>query len=85
MKATRVFQLTVLVLVVVSAVQVGWWLLDRHAQTHEKVRAARTAYAEQISAAQALPRCRHQPAARAAAAAADIVADGHPTLAPQVR
>src|ERR1700686_3868002 len=54
MKATRVFQLTVLVLVVVSAVQVGWWLLDQHAYTIEKVRAARAAYAEQTAAAQAL-------------------------------
>jgi len=54
MKATRVFQLTALALVVVSVVQVGWWLLDRHAQTHEKVRAARAAYAEQTAAAQAL-------------------------------
>ena len=31
MKAVRVFQLTALALVVVSAVQVGWWLYDQHA------------------------------------------------------
>ncbi len=54
MKATRVYQLTALVLVVVSAVQVGWWLFDQQAYTVEKVSAARTAYAEQVSAAQAL-------------------------------
>ncbi len=54
MKATRVFQLTALVLVAVSAVQVGWWLFDQHAYTVEKVSAARTAYAEQVAAAQAL-------------------------------
>jgi signal transduction histidine kinase len=54
MKATRVFQLTALALVVVSAVQVGWWLFDQHAYTVEKVRAARSAYAEQTAAAQAL-------------------------------
>jgi signal transduction histidine kinase len=54
MKATRVFQLTALAMVAVSAVQVGWWLLDQRAYTLEKVRAARTAYAEQQTAAQAL-------------------------------
>ena len=54
MKAARVFQLTALALVVVSAVQVGWWLYDQHAYTVEKVQAARTAYAEQTAAAQAL-------------------------------
>jgi signal transduction histidine kinase len=54
MKATRVFQLTALALVVVSAVQVGWWLLDQHIYTVEKVRATRAVYAEQAIAAQAL-------------------------------
>jgi signal transduction histidine kinase len=54
MKATRVFQLTALALVLVSAVQVGWWLLDQHAYTVQKVGAARAAYAEQVAAAQAL-------------------------------
>ena len=43
MKTPRVFQLTALAMVVVSAVQVGWWLLDQHSQTADKVRAdART-------------------------------------------
>jgi signal transduction histidine kinase len=54
MKAPRVFQLTALALVLVSAVQVGWWLYDQHEYTVEKVRAARVAYAEQTAAAQAL-------------------------------
>jgi signal transduction histidine kinase len=54
MKAPRVFQLTALALVLVSAVQVGWWLYDQHEYTVEKVRAARVAYAEQSAAAQAL-------------------------------
>lgn len=54
MKAPRVFQLTALALVLVSAVQVGWWLYDQHQYTVEKVRAARVAYAEQTAAAQAL-------------------------------
>jgi signal transduction histidine kinase len=54
MKATRVFQLTALALVVVSAVQVGWWLLDQRAYTIEKVQAARSLYASQVRATQAL-------------------------------
>ena len=54
MKAARVFQLTALALVVVSAVQVGWWLYDQHAYTVEKVRTVHAAYAEQTAAAQAL-------------------------------
>ena len=54
MKAPRVFQLTALAMVLVSAVQVGWWILDQHSYTVEKVRSARAAYAEQQTAAQAL-------------------------------
>ena len=54
MKAARVFQLTALALLVVSAVQVGWWLLDQRAYTVEKVRLAREAYAQQTAAAQTL-------------------------------
>jgi signal transduction histidine kinase len=54
MRAMRVVQLTALVLVAVSAVQVGWWLIDQHAYTAEKVHAARVAYEEQVAAAQAL-------------------------------
>jgi len=53
-KATRVFQLTALALVGVSAVQVGWWLLDQHAYTVQKVRSARAGYSAQVAAAQAL-------------------------------
>jgi signal transduction histidine kinase len=53
-KSTRVFQLTALALVVVSAVQVGWWLLDQHAYTLEKVQSERALYAGQAGAAQAL-------------------------------
>ena len=51
MKAIRVFQLTALVLLVVSAVQVSYWLFDQRAYTIERVNAARTAYAEQAAAA----------------------------------
>ena len=54
MKATRVFQVTALALVVVAAVQVGWWLFDQRAYAIEKVRDSRALYTQQILAAQAL-------------------------------
>src|SRR3954469_22383857 len=54
MKATRVFQVTALALVVVAAVQVGWWLFDQRSYAMEKVRDARALYSQQIAAAQAL-------------------------------
>lgn len=54
MKATRVFQLTALALVVVAAVQVGWWLFDQRSYAMEKVRAERTLYSHQVEAAQAM-------------------------------
>jgi signal transduction histidine kinase len=54
MKAARVFQLTALALVVVSAVQAGYWLVDQRSYAIEKVQSARTLYQQQINAAQAL-------------------------------
>jgi signal transduction histidine kinase len=54
MKSTRVFQLTTLALVLVSVVQVGWWLFDQRSYTQHSVAAARAAYAEEARAAQAL-------------------------------
>jgi signal transduction histidine kinase len=54
MKATRVFQVTALALVVVAAVQVGWWLFDQRSYAIEKVRDSRALYNQQILAAQAL-------------------------------
>jgi len=54
MKATRVFQVTALALVVVAAVQAGWWLIDQRSYAIEKVREARTLYTQQVIAAQAL-------------------------------
>src|SRR5215475_8856404 len=54
MKATRVFQVTALALVVVAAVQVGWWLFDQRSSAIEKVRDSRALYNQQILAAQAL-------------------------------
>src|SRR4029077_16393937 len=84
MKATRVFQLTVLVLLVVSAVQVGWWMINAHAYTVEKVRAARTAYAEQTAAAQALLDAGVSAPRVQALLPQMVIADGHAALAPQV-
>jgi signal transduction histidine kinase len=54
MKSTRVFQLTTLALVLVSVVQVGWWLFDQRSYARQSVATARAAYAEQAQAAQAL-------------------------------
>src|SRR5215469_131526 len=84
MKATRVFQLTALALVVVSAVQVGWWLFDQHAYTLEKVRAARGAYAEQTAAAQALIDSGMSAQRVQQLLPAIVVIDGRAALAPQV-
>jgi signal transduction histidine kinase len=54
MKATRVFQVTALALVVVAAVQAGWWQIDQRSYAIDKVREARTLYTQQVIAAQAL-------------------------------
>jgi signal transduction histidine kinase len=54
MKATRVFQVTALALVVVAIVQAGWWLFDQRSYAIEKVRGARALYTQQINAAQTL-------------------------------
>lgn len=54
MKTTRVFQLTALVLVVVSVVQVGWWVIDQRAFIVRKTQEARQLYTQEVAAAQAL-------------------------------
>jgi signal transduction histidine kinase len=54
MKSTRVFQFTALALVVVAAVQVGWWLFDQRMNAMERVSEERTLYARQVEAAQAM-------------------------------
>jgi signal transduction histidine kinase len=54
MKASRVFQVTALALVLVAAVQAGYWLVDQRSYAIEKVRDARTLYTQQIAAAQAM-------------------------------
>ena len=84
MKAARVFQLTALALVVVSAVQVGWWLYDQHAYTVEKVRAARAAYSEQTAAAQALLDSGAAPERVRQLLPAIVIQSGRATLAPEL-
>jgi len=84
MKAPRVFQLTALALVLVSAVQVGWWLYDQHDYTVEKVRAARGAYAEQTAAAQALLDSGTSAQQVQQLLPGIIVSAGHAALAPQL-
>ena len=84
MKATRVFQLTALALVVVSAVQVGWWLFDQHAYTVEKVSAARAAYAQQVAAAQALLDSGATPQRVQQLLPGVVVSGGHAWLAPEL-
>jgi len=54
MKATRVFQLTALALVLIATVQVGYWLFDLSNRTMERVRTEHTLYSQQAAAAQAM-------------------------------
>jgi signal transduction histidine kinase len=84
MKAPRVFQLTALALVLVSAVQVGWWLFDQHRLAVENLEAMRQVYAQQVVAAQALLQAG-APAARVRALLpAIIVSDRHAALSPAI-
>ena len=54
MKTTRVFQITALLLVIVSVIQVGWWLYDQHDYSTQKLLDARISYARELAAAQDL-------------------------------
>lgn len=54
MKTTRVFQLTALLLVIVSVVQVGWWVIDQRNDVREKSEAIRELYAQQSAAGEEL-------------------------------
>jgi signal transduction histidine kinase len=84
MKATRVFQLTALALIVVSAVQVGWWLYDQRVYTFARVHLARGAYAEQVAAAQALLDAGTSAARVHALLPAIVVSQGRAVLAPGI-
>jgi signal transduction histidine kinase len=54
MKRTRVFQITVLLLVIVAAVQVGYWLYDQHERGAEKTTGLIRLYDQQSAAAQVM-------------------------------
>jgi len=54
MKAARLFQLTALLLVVVAAFQVCWWLVDQRDKAVAHVEQVRRLYGEQLAAANAL-------------------------------
>jgi signal transduction histidine kinase len=75
MKAARVFQLTALLLVLVSAVMVGWWVFDQHNYANEKVRQVRALYSHQVAAARAMADAGI-PAERIQSAMPDVVMSG---------
>jgi signal transduction histidine kinase len=54
MKSARVFQLTALVMVAVSAVQVAYWMFAQRTSAIERAQTARGLYSQQVNAAQAL-------------------------------
>jgi signal transduction histidine kinase len=54
MKAARIFQLTALLLVVVSVVQVCWWLFDQRDYAIETANQQQALYAHQLAAGEAL-------------------------------
>jgi signal transduction histidine kinase len=79
-KTARIFQLTALLLVVVSVFQVCWWLYDQHQYTTAKVEEARSLYTQQLAAARALSAAGVAPE-RVHALLPDIrVAGGQPEL-----
>jgi signal transduction histidine kinase len=84
MKATRVFQVTALALVLVAAVQVGWWLFDQRSSAIEKVRDSRELYGQQIAAAQALLDSGTTAEQVSTMMPGIAVTQGHASLAPQV-
>ncbi len=85
MKTPRLFQLTALALVLVSTVEVGWWLLDQHRFAVNKVAEMHEVYAQQVVAAQALLDAGTS-AARVQALLPDVIVakNQHATLSPDV-
>jgi signal transduction histidine kinase len=84
MKTTRVFQITALLLVIVSVIQVGWWVYDQHDYSRQNLRDARIAHAREVAAAQALL-AAGTPAARVHELLPDVtIAGGRAALADNV-
>lgn len=84
MKTPRVFQLTALALVLVSAVQVGWWLFDQHHLAVAKLQEMRQVYAQQVIAAQALLDAGVSAARVSALLPGILVSHQHAALSPDV-
>jgi two-component system, OmpR family, sensor histidine kinase VicK len=83
MKRTRLFQITVLLLVLVAAVQDGYWLFDQHLRGAEKTVSLMRLYVQQTDAAQAML-AAGMPAARIQALFPDLyVSADHVALAPE--
>src|SRR5919198_727880 len=62
MKTTRVFQLTALVLVVISVLTVGWWAIDLRGFITERTQDALKLHEQEVVAAQALLDAGRSPA-----------------------
>jgi len=75
MKAARTFQLTALLLVLVSVVQVGWWVFDQQSYANDKVRQLRALYSQQVATGQVLLEAG-VPASRVTTLMPDVVVSG---------
>jgi signal transduction histidine kinase len=84
MKATRVFQITALAMVLVAAVQAGYWLYDQRSSAIEKVRDVRTLYTQEIIAAQALLDSGTSPDQVRTIMPGIVVNEKHASLSPEV-
>lgn len=84
MKSTRVFQLTALALMVVSAVTVAWWQIDQRHRAIERVTEAHVLYAQQVRQAQALLDSGMAPAQVQGMVPDLLIRDGKARLAPAV-
>jgi signal transduction histidine kinase len=84
MKATRVFQITALAMVLVAAVQAGYWLYDQRSSAIEKARDVRTLYTQQITAAQALLDSGASPDHVRTMMPGIVVTEKHASLSPAV-
>lgn len=84
MKAARIFELTVLLLVVVSALTACWWLFDQRQYTLTRVHEAQRLHAEQVAAARALLAAGVPPQRVQTLLPDLIVSHGEPAVSPSV-
>ncbi len=84
MKAARIFQLTALLLVVISALTVCWWLFDQRQFTLSRIRETQKLHAQEVAAARALL-ATGVPAGRVHALLPDLtLTGGEPAVSPEV-